>query len=355
MRIILTLFAVMLVAAGAVGFNVLQYFNAFDRIENDFDGLCEPVVGLVGPEDLQIAPDGDTVFISSHDRRAHFAGRETRGGIYTLSLSNPLGAAWRDRSSGAPEDFLPHGIHYYEAEGVRRLFAVNMATNAVEIFDVGEGEALTHLESVTTPALTSPNDVFAVGPRTFYVTNDVAVGRDTDAGTLHALFRKPSGSVHYFDDGSWREVADGLRFANGVVASRDGAALYVAEATGFGVSVFARRANGALDFERFIDLNTSADNLNLDADGDIWIGAHPKPLDLLGHERDLSNPSPSEVVRLRVGASPAEDEIEIVFLDRGRTISGSTSAARSGDTLLIGALYEEKFLLCKLGATLPAF
>jgi len=355
-RIIVGLVAVLLLAAGAFIVRTLVVFNHFDEIERSFDGLCEPVAGIVGPEDLQVSADGRTVFISSHDRIAHAAGEATRGGVYAFDLDNPLAArSWVDRTGGAPADFLPHGIHVYEEGGLRRLFAVNMKTSSVEIFDIDDDEMLTHVESVTDPRITSPNDVVATGPRSFYVTNDVEAGRDSDIGTLHALLRKPRGSILRFDDGRWSRAAEGLRFANGVVLDAAGERLLVAEASGFAVKVYDRSADGSLSFNREIPLGTAVDNINRDEDGAFWIGAHPKPLDLLPHEKDVSTPSPSEVLKLTLGEAAAGDRVEAVYLDDGRELSGSTSAARSGDHLLIGALYEQKFLLCRMGATTPAF
>ncbi|MEL6363790.1 MAG: SMP-30/gluconolactonase/LRE family protein [Pseudomonadota bacterium] len=355
-RLLTGALALAIAAAAVFAGRTLLIFNAFDTIENDFDGLCQPVVGLVGPEDLQIVPGDKTVFVSSHDRIAVAKGEATRGGIYAFSLNDPLGGeSWRDRTGGAPSNFLPHGIFYYQNGELRRLFVVNMATTSVEIYDVSPDYELTHAETVTSPMLTSPNDVFATGPRTFYVTNDVEAGRDTLLGTAHALLQKPTGTVYLFRDGEWSSVASGLRFANGIAVNAAGDRAYVAEASGKSVALFARSEDGALDPMRTFELDTSVDNINLDAEGDLWIGAHPKPLELQPHERDLDHLSPSEVVRVRFGASAAEDERETVFLDDGRLLSGSTSAARAGDHLIIGALYQEKFLVCQMGATLPRY
>lgn len=355
-RVLFIALGLVVVAALVFAGRVALVFNAFDKIESSFDGVCEPVVGLVGPEDLQIVPGDKSVFVSSHDRIAHSKGEDVRGGVYVFSLSNPLGeGSWRDRTNGAPADFLPHGLHYYEDESVRRLFVVNMATSSVEIFDVSPDYELMHLETITHPDLTSPNDVFATGPRSFYVTNDVSVGRDTLLGIAHALLQKPSGSVFAFRDGDWKKVADGLRFANGIAVNAAGDRAYVAEASGQAVALFSRSEIGELTHLRTLDLGTAADNINLDAEGDLWIGAHPKSLELSPHKRDIEHRSPSEVVRVRFGATAAEDEFETVFLDDGRLLSGSTSAARSGDHLVIGALYEEKFLVCQIGATLPRY
>ena len=334
---------VLIVLAGLVAANGLRSFNHFAAVERDFDGRCAAVSGIVGPEDIQIDSAARRAFISSLDRRDDAA----RGAIHVFDIDNPLAqSGWRDRTGGLPEIFRPLGLDYYEDGEVRRLFVVNEAAASVELFDVADNGDLVHLETFTERRLTSPNNVAAVGPRSFYVTNDVKPGRDTLLGRLHFLTRTASGQILFKNGTAWRVAAEGLRFANGVEVSPDGERLYAAETAGGAVRVYDRdMATGALRLLRTIALPAAPDNLTADDAGDVWAGAMPKPLAVPRLAADAEARAPSEVFRLR-----ATGAVQRVYRDDGEELSASTVAARLGDTLLIGALYDRKFLICDLPA-----
>lgn len=321
----------------------LNSFNHFASVERSFSGRCTPVAGIAGPEDLQVDGSRGRLFISSLDRRE----KESRGAIHVFDLSDPLNeAGWRDVTDGRPAAFRPLGIDYFEDGEVRRLFAVNEANASVEVFDVAEDGALIHLETFSERRLTSPNNVVAVGPRSFYVTNDVRPGRNTRLGDIHFLTRQSSGEVFYVENDSWRLAADGLRFANGIEVSADGAQIFVAETAGRRVRIFDRDAStGVLSEAGAVGLPAAPDNLTMDAAGDLWVAALPKPLSLPRHKTHPDSMAPSEVIRI-----DTDGRVETVYRDDGTELSASTAAARIGNSLVIGALYDKKFLICDLPA-----
>lgn len=342
----LELSAATLVAAGlAFGYSTLQTFNAFDKVESRFEGSCAPVIGVEGPEDIQVAPSLSRAFISSLDRRST-AGR---GAILAVSVEDPLDSEnWRDRTGGFPEEFRPLGVNYFEQGDTKRLFVVNDASRAVEIFDVAPNGDLTHVRTVSEQRLTSPNDVVAVGPDSFYVSNDVAPGRSTLLGMLHFLTRTPSGAIYYFDGVSMRVAADALRFANGVAVSGDGKRFYAAETSGQALRIYVRDiASGTLTLSRIEPMPGAVDNINIAWDGALWIGAHPKPLDAARAQRSKGRTAPSMVLRYVDNADVASPLTE-VFKDDGAIISTSSVAAIAGSRLLIGALVDDKYLICDL-------
>lgn len=334
--------------AGAWFFH-LQSFHQFDKVAVAFDGRCAPLSEIAGPEDIQIDPARRRAYVSSLDRRSPGA---ARGAILAFAIDDPLAEdAWRDRTGGAPARFEPLGLYFYEDESVRRLFVVNAAAKSVELFDVAENGDLAHLESFAERRLTSPNDVVAVGPRAFYVTNDVEPGRASLLGRLHFLFRIRSGRVLYFDGVSWRVAAENISFANGIAMSPDGARLYIGETAASALRVYARdAATGTLALEKMVEMGAGVDNINVDGHGALWIGAHPKPLKLPAYIRDPDGKLPSLVLRYdeSVGGRtrPAP-----VYADDGSELSAATTAARLGQTLLIGALLENKLLICTLPAS----
>ncbi len=332
-------------AGGTVAYTLFT-FNHFKEVEDRFEGVCSPVTGVAGPEDIETSPAMGRAFISSLDRRAP---KGARGSIFAILIDDPLDSEnWRDRTGGAPEKFRPLGLNYYEEGDVRRLFVVNEATNAVEIFDVTPSGDLTHLETVAERRLTSPNDVIAVGPRSFYVTNDIEPGRSSLLGRLQFLSRAASGKIYYFDGVAMRVAAEGLRFANGVALNERGTRLYAAETAGQSLRIYDRDpSNGVLTLAKVEALPAAPDNLNIAWDGSIWIGAQPKPLSLPLVERDPLRFAPSLVIRY-VDQEGVATPMTEVFSSKGDTISTSTVAAISGSRLLIGALLDDKYLICDL-------
>lgn len=339
---------VLMMAIAIWGGYTIYSFNAFKVIPSTFEGNCEAVSGIAGPEDLQFDFATRKAFISSYDRRAasKLKTGTMRGAIYYFDISNPLdGRSWDDRTGGIPEEFEPLGLNYYVEGEYKRLFVVNGATNAIESFDVDEDGDLTHVETFKERRLSSPKDIIAVGPRSFYVTNDNNAGRSSFRGQLDFLFRLRTGVIFYFNGTSWHHAAENIRYANGLALTKDGNRLFVAETAGGNLLEYDRDpANGYLNYSRRIKMDAGVDNINIDEEGILWIGAHPRPLALARHRRDKANFAPSKVFSY----DPAIDELSIIYSDDGSSLSGSSSAARMQSKLLIGALYEEKFLICDM-------
>jgi len=333
------------VIGGSVVFTLFE-FNHFAVIEDRFEGACSPVSGVAGPEDIEIAPSLNRAFVSSLDRRAR---QETRGAIFSVLVGDPLDSDnWRDRTGGAPHAFRPMGLSYFEDGDIRRLFVVNEASKAVEIFDVQSNGDLLHLESVAERRFTSPNDVAAVGPRSFYLTNDVNAGRDSLLGKFQFLSRSTTGAIYYFDGVTTRVAAEGLRFANGVALNQRGTRLYAAESSGQALRIYDRDpASGSLALADVKPLPAAPDNLTVAWDGSVWIGAQPKPLTLPVAERNANILAPSLVMRYADGMG-GDSPLSEVYSNGGTGISSSTVAAVSGGKLLIGALFDDKYLICDL-------
>jgi arylesterase/paraoxonase len=141
-------------------------------------------------------------------------------------------------------------------------------------------------------------------------------------------------------------LVDDLAFPAGLALSADGSRLYVTEALARALRIYQRdSASGALTLERTVDLGSAPGNLHVDADGVLWIAAHPKLFRLRAHLRDAAERAPTQVLRFdpaRPGAQP-----EPVYSDRGTMISAGSVAASWRGQFLVGATLDRKVLICK--------
>jgi arylesterase / paraoxonase len=328
-------------------------------IDPHFSGSCRRVPGVVGPEDIAMDPRSTVAYISSDDRRATLAGRPVAGAIFAYDPASPQ-AAPRNVTPTADATFHPHGIGLHVTPDGRMLvFVVNHPgsslfgdspgagpAHAIEIFERAPDGTLVHKRQITGELLVSPNDITPVDADRFYVTNDHGSGPGFRR-TLEEYLRLKRANVLYYDGKSFREAADDLRYANGIALSADGAKLYVASVTSFAVEVFDRDIRtGALAHAAEIDVDTGPDNIEIDAAGDLWIGAHPKLLSFVAYAEDASKRSPSQVLRIRPGKGGYE--VSEVFLSHGDDISGSSAAAWRDGHLLVGSVFDPHFLDCRL-------
>lgn len=303
---------------------------------------CEALTIAPGTEDVVIHPETGRVYVSTAERR----GLDTSGnGIWAFDPDAPQASLERV-SLGHPEDFVPHGISLLLRENAPdRIFAVNhpeAGGHRIEIFEINEAGFLDHVDSITYRELTSPNDVLAVGPRSFYATND----RRYQSGLMsqiEAFFGLPLSSVSYFDGLDGSIAADGLVYANGINMSPDGRHIYVAEFLARRINVYRRQGvAGTLEPVERIGVGTGPDNIDTGPQGDLWIGAHPAVFAFLDHMEDPAAHAPSEVIRI----DPQSGEVERVLLSRGSEIDASSVAAAGEDFLVVGAVFDDHVLIC---------
>lgn len=348
MRRVLGGLAILGLLAGVWLLRTLWIGGFWRELTPRFAGTCRAVDGVPGPEDLTIHPRTGVAYVSSSDRLAQQAGGSPRGAIYAYDLRAPAPAPVNLTPDADPE-FAPHGISLLVGADGRgdRLFVVNHARgrHTIEELEVGS-DRLRHVRTLADPLLFSPNDVAAVGPDLLYVTNDHGF-REGFARTLEEWLRLPVSNVVLFDGRGFRVAAKGIRLANGIAASADGGTLYVNSSVGRETRVYARdAASGALALRERIFLGTAPDNVEVDAQGDLWIGAHPNLFAFVAYRSGRRPRAPSQVVR--ASHRGGRWSVEEVFLDPGERLSASSVAARSGDRLLIGGIFEPRFLDCPL-------
>lgn len=343
-NILIILGLIILAALARMAFVIIPASGMMAELAPVTPGQCEALTIAPGTEDVTIDPNSDLVFVSTDDRRTG-----ERGGIYAFNLNDPN--TLHEVSGDAPADFHPHGLSLWTApDGSQRLFVVNHragfdsagGTHAVEIFDVGENGMLSHAESISHEALLSPNDVLAVGPRSFYATNDRAY-RTGMMANLEAYFGLPLSSVSYFDGTHGDMVAHGIAYANGINISADGSEVYVSELLARRIRVYDRdAATGALTANRALPVPTAPDNIEVDERGDLWIGGHPRVFDFVAHAADASAIAPAHAVRL----NPQTGETETALLVMDGSLNASSVAAMRDGVLVVGAVFDDHVLVC---------
>lgn len=337
--------AVLLLASGFAG-RLLWRAGAFRGIDGHFAGTCRLVPGAVGSEDLTIHPRSGVAFVSSCDRRAAMAGNPVPGAIYAYDLEADS-PRLVNLTPDADTNFQPHGISLWSGDGRDVLFVVNhppegsgLPRDTVEVFDVEPGR-LVHRATLTDPLLVMLNDLVAVGPDRFYVTRT----HRHPPGFLQSLetYLQLSGAqVLFYGPGGFRVAVDGLVYPNGINVSSDGRSLYVASVTDGAVRVYDRdAARETLSLRQVIAVEGGPDNIEVDAEGTLWIGAHPKLLRVGAHAEDPKEKSPAQVLRVR--ASGESDE---VYLSDGDPLSASSVAAVRGRRLLVGQIFDDGILDC---------
>jgi arylesterase/paraoxonase len=338
----------LIVIAGAWVGELLWYAGQFKTLEPHFGGSSHPVSGLIGAEDITIHPATGVAYISTCDRRAVKQGLPGRGALYAYNLN----AADPDPVNLTPTadvDFQPHGISLYVSDhGPDVLFVINhqARNHRIEIYEL-DGSGLSLRQTVSDPMLVSPNDLAAVGPRQFYVTNDHR--RVSGLGMLIEDYgRLRNANVVFFDGTRFSEALSGIGCPNGINLSRDGRTLYLAATTERTLYAFDRdpETNRLILIEK-VDLRTGVDNIELDRDGGLWVAGHPKMLQFVKHAEDPSVLSPSQILHL----TPRPDggfAIVEVYLNDGREISAASVAAVFGRRMLVGSVFEPIILDCRL-------
>lgn len=351
-------------AAGFALWRLAERGGAFATVEPVPVAGCRLIPGTVGGEDIEIDAATGWVFVSAHDRRALVKGEFPRGGIMAARLDRLDQGFTELTAPGSPdalEAFGPHGISLYRGPEGARLGVVNHrspARSTLELYSIdyasdGSGDmkpSLRHLRTIEGPALTAPNEIVLTGPESFYVTNDHRFSGGWRETAETYLLLDMATLVHGEGD-TLRVAASGFTYPNGVNVSPDGRTLYLSETTDGILRVYDRDpASGDLTQRAGkagrMPVGRGPDNIEVTADGDLWIAAHPLPLKLTANGADAANPSPSAVMRLRVDDSGQPGEPETVYLDDGRQFSGSSVAVPADGRFLAGSVYGDQLLDC---------
>lgn len=340
---------ILVLVIGAATFWLLARGGAFKDIEPHFAGSCEALPLEGSSEDILVDRERGIAYLSVLDRRGLVRGESPQGRVARIDL-NARPFTVTDALAATPALFRPHGLSLYIGpDGQRRLFVINhgqvrgVDPESVEIFAEGETGVYVHLETIQQPELHSPNDLVAVGPRQFYVANDKALSGGLAAGLQQAGIG--ASPLSYFDGPRGRYVLEDIASGGGIASSADHRTLYVAETAGKRLRILDRGNDGEVTERMRVPLDTSPDNIDVAADGSLWVTGHANTLALIRHFINGS-PAPTQVWRVALGREQA-DSIEEIYLDDGRQMSAGSVGATWNNLLLIGSITEPKIQVCE--------
>ena len=344
-------FAFLLLFIGIVSLWFYWHIDGFKTINPYFAGSCEAVNGTGSAEDIDVDRDADILFISAADRLGRTLGQsDGQGEILVYDLAAAPAQYTIGRQPGV-DDFRPHGISLYRSpDGSRRLFAINHRASGeetIEVFDISADHRLNYVKTIKHPLFESPNDLVAVGPEQFYVGNDSGAGNGLQRA-LEFICLAAYSKIVVVNGIEASVVVDGFASAGGINASNDGRSIYISATADRSVAVYQRDPNtGALSYQQSAELGISVDNIDVAADGSLWVAGHPSVFKLMGHFfSGGEKPAPSQVYRIPV-IDGRLAEPETILTSLGSDLSASSVAVQHRDAFYVGGITSRRMLVCR--------
>ncbi len=327
----------------------------FRSIENSYSGTVEKV-SVPGAEDFSISRKDGFLIISSDDRAARRDGRSFTSGLYYMDLnSTDRKPEFLEGSNTIP--LFPHGISMFQLDSnTYRLLVVNHVTSGSEAVSSMDPDTrhsieeytlrdkvLTHIQTFANELVRSPNDVVIVDETRFYFTNDH--GSKTKLGLLAEDFLGFKRSdVVYYNGRDYQVVDDGIAYANGINLDYERRLLYVASPRSFLVKTYVVNEDGSLAFQTDIPCNSGVDNIELDENGKVWIGAHPKLLAFTSYSTGQNQFAPSELITIEY-KNKSDYTVTSVYTSEGKDMSGSTTAIPYKGKVYVGNVMDSNFII----------
>lgn len=346
-KILIGTLAIVIVICAAGGLFLYNAVNA--DVDEHFAGSCEAIELPGSGEDIQIDRDYGMAYLSVLDRLGVAQGAEIEPGmVMRVDLNRKPYTAEPALMDGPT--LHPHGLSLYKDGSGRLLFVINHpkdranGSEAIEKYtETAPGSGLyRHAETFASPLITRANDMVATGPRQFYVAQDV----DRTSGDTQT-------QLVYFDGNEYRSVADDIESGGGINVSADGSTLFISETGGKVVRVARLSENGDIESSSKIALQTSPDNIDVAADGSLWVGGHSNVVALAMHFI-MGSKAPTQILRITDAQENAwaNAQVEEIYLNAGGEISagsgGATLNNSAGNKLLIGSITARKILACEM-------
>ncbi|WP_425389633.1 SMP-30/gluconolactonase/LRE family protein [Ekhidna sp.] len=339
-KFLLTLLVIAALIAAFVfyTFSSTGYFHEVNNTES-YAVIAE--IPMKGAEDFTINYEDGFMIISQDDRMGRRDGNPSQGHLYYLDLDSgnfePI-----QLTTNYKLPFYPHGISLLKLDSAHyQILVVNHARgHTIEKFELFGNDSLVYMATFRDESMISPNDVVALDKESFYFTNDHGYTSYWGRLAENYLGLGVSNVVYY--DGRYQEVADGIAYANGINISKDRNQLLVASPRSFKVKYYTIEDGGSLTFDRDLSVGTGIDNIELDEEGNLWIGSHPNLLAFAAYAGGKKEKAPSEVIKITNG-----DEVESLYENDGSFISASSVAAPYKDLLFIGTVMDDRLVVLR--------
>ena len=305
----------------------------FREINNSEDYEVIARIPLKGAEDLTISYEDQFMIVSQDDRAARIHGRERTGGLFLIHLNEQKFTPIELKST---IPLYPHGISLLKIDsGHYRLMVVNhYQKHTIEKFDLF-GDSLVHLQRFDHQALVSPNDVVMLDADRFYFTNDH--GYTSKWGLLAENYLGLNVSnVVLYDGQNFKKVAGGIGYANGINITQDRKQLLVASPRKFMLKFYVILPDGSLSLDKNLDVGSGIDNIELDQNGDLWMGSHPNLLGFTAYAAGKRSVAPSEVIKVT-----SNNRVESLYENDGSVMSATSVVAPYEDLLFIGTVMDD--------------
>ncbi|GJM28501.1 MAG: arylesterase [Cyclobacteriaceae bacterium] len=316
----------------------LHTLGAFTKVLRHHEASCRISAPVTGAEAIQLDKESGILY---------FIGNNTcfpqkAGGIYHMDLTEDFPKHHPFKFS-TPKDFHPHGLSYFRGKQGEKFLLTNNhrkdGTHSVEVFQITANRVLKHLKTLTSPQLTSPNDLVAISPDQFYLTNDGrAHNRKTRA--IDTFLNRRTGSVLYYDGVRFKKVLDNLKFPNGIAFDSLEKRLFIGETLSGYVKGYQVLENNDLQFQSEISVAVGIDNLSWAGPGRLLVAVHPDLYSLSKHIKNSTFASPSRLFQLDAD----QGEKEIIFESSGDNTPGVSSAVRYKQQLILGTVCSQLFV-----------
>ncbi|MEQ6168407.1 hypothetical protein AAOE16_14525 [Ekhidna sp. MALMAid0563] len=338
-KFLLTLLIIVLLVSAFVlyTFSSTGYFREVNNTDS-YEVIAE--IPMKGAEDFTINYEDGFMIISQDDRAGRRDGSPSQGHLYYLDLDS--GRFQPQKLTGNYKlPFYPHGISLLKLDSAHyQILVVNHARgHTIEKFELFGNDSLVYMATYRDDSMISPNDVVALDKESFYFTNDH--GYTSYWGKLAENYLGLAVSNVVFYDGKYREVAGGMSYANGINITNDRSQLLVASPRSFSLRYYNIEEDGDLSYERSLDVGSGIDNIELDENGDLWMGSHPSLLAFTAYAVGKNETAPSEVIKV------TGDQVESLFEDDGSLVSASSVAAPYKDLLFVGTVMDDMLLVLK--------
>jgi len=326
----------------------LRATGFFRSIEPQFEGNILAKIPLKGAEDIMISPIDSFVLISATDRVIDPL-IEEKGGLFLVDIkannfqSIPL-------TNNFNQAFAPHGISFFKKDNTYTVMAINHTNegHSIEVFEL-QDKNLKYIKTLKHPSMIQPNDLVMVDENRFYFTNDHKYTKGF-GNFVEEYFGLTIANIVYFDGNDYQEVATGIAYANGINYDKRRELLYVASPRHFVVKVYSRKKDGSLSFIEDIPCGTGVDNIEIDEEGSLWIGAHPNLIGFSVYAKGKMEISPSEIIKV-IYRGTGDYEVEKVYVEHGEHMSGSSVAATLGNLIFAGSVMDEDVLVLERSNT----